>query len=201
MDEQLNPWTVESGLKYWYKHKESHYINQIAKKYNKFDVMRIIKKHYGKDKIHTVVDIAGGKYGGFLYFFKEGKERYLVDILAGYFSGVDDKLNKLPDDVTPIVCDFTGMPFKESVDIMFSQESIDHCVSEDHYYESIDKIVDALSPGGLLFHEWMVRKGQIEGHLIVRDCTEVIKDFGKLSVIQNQRVKKRCYLVFKKEEK
>lgn len=191
----VRPWCVDLELEFWDKHPDKQHIKKLRRKYELFDVENKIKQYFPKP-VFNVADVGGGKFGGFLRFYrsKVNGRKYLVDLLALHFT------QHLPADAVAIACDFSIMPFvANSIDIMFSQESLDHCLTEQHYNRCVNKIVEVLSPGGLLFYQWPVRKKPIDGHVITRSCGQVIEDFGVLTVLERFKVKKQCYLIMRKD--
>lgn len=180
----IEKWKPEYELEYWLKYEEKEYINKINDKYKYFKVEEIIKKHFNKNNLNFVIDIGGGKYGGFLYFFKDGRNRVLFDFLADSFVEGNEKLNKLPKDIKGVAGSFCDIPFSDnSIDIIFCCEALDHSDSYRDFLKAQKEIVRVLSVGGLLFFEIPLRTRPIQGHPVVIGAEKIVGGFGDLTTI------------------
>lgn len=184
------PWSPERSREHFARFGAEQQLEKVERKYATFNVHGSIADFARRD-VEVVADVGGGPHGGFLRLFKDGRRRFLVDLLADEFD--------LPEDVEPVACDFAEMPFgRDEVDLIFAAEALDHCRDEEHYRRSVRALIRVLAPGGLLFYQWLVRKRPTDGHPIHRTCGQVIKDFDELEPVWRFQRMKQCYVIFRK---
>ena len=157
----MKKWDEQFELEYWRRYDDNFYIDYLDEKH----------KHFNFDIHNKIIDIGGGRFGGSLYRYQHGVERFLLDPLADEFK----EFGSLPENIKVIKGSVLDIPFeKEYFDAVVVWEVLDHLTTINELREAQREIRRVLKIGGVLYFNQPIRIYSTSGHTLLVSEEELL---------------------------